>query len=254
MTLHLSLEDNRFWPITGISAPLFTHPTLQSLKLSCATIDDQIGVFLEHKPRTPLKHLAFIECGITQTALRGILARPTGLEVLSLGEDSHGRSFQYSSVANPVHKPLILGAKVFLASLEQQDKSLRSFAYATTAHPMGMSPILLQAFDIADFTGLSTFCKLRSLSVEGCSEVFGGLLSDARTAPPGLHHLHFAETRLSNFMPLREAGAAGGQVEQQPWWIPMCATNSDLRTVEFVTKRHQRLEERHGVESFAKAR
>lgn len=236
------MEDNRFWQINACRASILAHPTLKSLKLSCAELDDNVGASLENKSPTPLKHLALIECHITQGALRSILALPSGLEVLSLGENcNHSRQWHYTTDTDVTHTPLMRDPQAFFASLKQQNHSLKSFAYATPAHPIGMAPLTLPDPEAKDFSGFSTFSSLVSLSIEGCAESFGRLLSDSRSAPPALRHFHFAQKSSDSFIFTRDAQMADSAdlAEQpKPWWFAVCEMNHSLRDMELVVNVH----------------
>lgn len=90
MTLHLTgLRDReRYLDITTDLSPLFAHPSVQDLTMSCVNIYEAYTERILAMPRTPLKRLTLIECNIGLEALDNLLSLPRALEHLYLGKRS----------------------------------------------------------------------------------------------------------------------------------------------------------------------
>ncbi|KAI0129087.1 hypothetical protein BJ170DRAFT_623942 [Xylariales sp. AK1849] len=91
LTLHWTEGwHSRFWEITP-SNPIFLHPTLQSLELSCVKIEtSDADIDLDCWMRqTDLKSLIFTESVVPPHALKRILSLPKALRSLSLDEVTH---------------------------------------------------------------------------------------------------------------------------------------------------------------------
>lgn len=228
MTLHLSLEDERYWPIDGGSGLVFAHPTLRSLKLSCASIGDDVAETLQQQPCTPLKRLALIECNVTQKAVTSILAIPSALEHLSLGENCAHRRMQSGNFNRLFSKNPV----AFLTSLKQQD-SLQTLGYATSAasptsetFPRQASSSAPSWYDPLTCSGLSTFNSLRHISLQGCWTEFENLFQASQTAPPNLQSLTLTQPSLDSFFP-RDSDRIS--------WVPSVSANiQSLQCIDIV--------------------
>lgn len=236
VTLHLSSEKRRYWSIDQSNVLLFAHPTLRSLKMSCAKIGDDIVSSLADRPRSPLKHLAFIECKITHSALKAVLSVPTALERLSLRENCdhiHSHKLTPNDVAR-YGRLFTSDPMAFMESLQQQKDSLKQLAYASVQN---MAPkrlaFRLPAFEPRDCTGLAGFNQLRDLSVENCVLEFTKLLEMPSLAPPGLERLSLTEFQLPRLL---RAGttSAGDQGSQLASFVPVCHTIPSVQYVELV--------------------
>lgn len=213
---------------------MFAHPTLRSLKFSCATIGDAAAASLEGRPPTPLKKLALIECNITQKALRSILALPIALEDLSLGENCvhrnvHPGSFNRLFSRDPV---------AFLTSLGQQHRSLRTFGYATFDNDLpdrgrGSGPLLPKPirFDVHECDGFASFEYLKHVSLSGCSLEFENIFTTSKLVPPSLRRLTLQESNLGTF--LRSELDAKERV-LLPWIPSIVAVVKSLQVLEVV--------------------
>lgn len=84
MTLHLNGPLSPYWDLDRLTVPIFRHPTLQYIHISCMNIckDDWKT---EETFFTPLKHLVLEECNIRASALVTLLSLPKALESLFLG-------------------------------------------------------------------------------------------------------------------------------------------------------------------------
>lgn len=233
VTLHLSLEDDRYWTVDQSKVMMFAHPTLESLKLSCATLKDDLVSLLQDRPRSPLKHLALVECNITQKALTSILAIPAALERLSIGENfGHRRPWPRDPTAFNLlvqRDPI-----AFLASLKPQRHSLRSLGYAMWEPVSGTPPPAGINVDADTYAGLSDFSNLHELSLQGCSAEFRRLLESPRTAPPNLQRLSFVEPKIARHITPQVEGE--GQRQSVPWCTTLFRSIPSLQLLEIVCR------------------
>lgn len=240
VTLHLSLEDKRYWPIDQSNAMLFAHPTLTSLKISCATLGNDVAPLLQDRPRTPLKQLILIECNVTQKAIGSILALPTALEHLSLGENcmhansgrTEGGDFNNLVVRDDHSR------SDFLRDLQQQQHSLKRFGYAAYGFPPHIQSEFICPEHLHDFPGLSGFANLTDISIEGCMLEFIQELRYKRTAPPALRHLSFTQRRFTSHVGgAHSIGPDSSHATIFPWLAEICDAVPTLQLLELISPR-----------------
>lgn len=237
MTLHWSSQHRRYWAVTAENVSIFAHPTLKHLKVSCATLADDVAPLLHDERTTPLTHLAFISCFITHKALNGILALPAALEVLSLGENLY-------NYFEPIENSTRLFTRnpiAFFDSLKQQQQSLRESAYASTAeyHAPRLN-FRLPPHDPHDFTGFSTFHQLRQISLEECCIEFRHIFELPHLAPPALQRLNMMEFDFGQFFHFgRPANSIDdAEAESVPWIVPTYVSLRALPLIQLMCEEY----------------
>ena len=76
-------EDGGYWDLQE-NIHIFSHPTLESLTIRRAKLDERGFDSLEKPSETALKELHFIECDINDDALADILLHPGALKEISI--------------------------------------------------------------------------------------------------------------------------------------------------------------------------
>ena len=89
VTLHLNGPQSPYWTPDARSLPIFLHPTLNDLKISCVNIPGDLFNEVAERSITPLKHLVLEECNISPNGLHGLLGLPKALKTLYLGTKLH---------------------------------------------------------------------------------------------------------------------------------------------------------------------
>jgi hypothetical protein len=85
VTLHINGPNSPYWTPDARSLPIFLHPTLTYLKVSCVNLPEDLFNEVKEQHLTPLKELILEECNITHQGLHGLLGLPKALEHLNLG-------------------------------------------------------------------------------------------------------------------------------------------------------------------------
>ncbi|KAH7038229.1 uncharacterized protein B0I36DRAFT_381284 [Microdochium trichocladiopsis] len=160
LTLHWSGEDERFWFIKP-SCPIFLHPTLRDIKLSCVGIvrheaDDaewEAGLD-EFRHKTALESLHFEESLVSAQALMQILSLPRALKHFAFEEVSHHRP----GVARFLDHLIGHDVDTLNAAFAQQAQSLtclriKSSSYLRQTHS-STADITLSLGDFRDLTRL----------------------------------------------------------------------------------------------------
>ncbi|KAK4539132.1 hypothetical protein LTR36_001455 [Oleoguttula mirabilis] len=239
LTLHLNGSKDRYWDIgAGSTAAIFAHPTLEELTISCANLSDTAFSSVDNKAhQTTLKRLTLIECNVTISSLRDMLALPKALQSLYLGgsalslapgrnpyRDLYGSEEPADTCAgeNSYHHPSAFSVESgalckndppsFFAALAQQAKSLEQLDYETANVTKGSATPSLPE----QHAGLRDFVRLHTVTLAGmyCSE-FEEVLLCSRMAPPMLTALHVVT--------IIDAGGAGGDGNGHP---PLAWTRS----------------------------
>lgn len=78
-SLHYQCPDNAYWDLRE-NIHIFTHPTLETLVIKRAKLDEKGFDFMERPHSTALKTLRLIECDINDDSLADILEFPEGLK------------------------------------------------------------------------------------------------------------------------------------------------------------------------------
>jgi hypothetical protein len=81
--LYYQCEDGGYWDLQG-NIHIFSHPTLESLTIRRAKLDQRGFESLEKPEMTALKELHLIECDINDDALSDILLHPEALKEFSI--------------------------------------------------------------------------------------------------------------------------------------------------------------------------
>jgi hypothetical protein len=170
----------------GGNAIIFLHPTLRNLTISCFDINEDIKAFLTVQTQTPLKSLTFDECNITVTGLAAVLAVPSALQKLTLGE----RMYHLSEA----HAPLGRSPAQFLQALALQKDSLQYLKHigGLTNLPGSVADLALPTFPNMKEMELNTHSILARMLRESASLC-------APAIPPNLYlRLIRAYDRVSN--------------------------------------------------------
>lgn len=232
VTLHLSNETDRYWKVRDYHSLLFAHPTLQSLTLSCAEIDAESVSKLASSRPTPLKQLVLIECNITLEALTTILARPSALVELHLGENCHhmwlnaphfrkGRQRHINQLCSQ-------NPEAFFSALAAQKHSLKTLSYSVRG------PSKKQVDIEPTCTGFSEFEKLQHVELDGYCPYFEAALATARTTAPNLKSLTakgdmFRLQFKPGFNPIEDFAA------QVHWMLDVASHTKSLQDVRIVS-------------------
>ncbi|KXJ94801.1 hypothetical protein Micbo1qcDRAFT_232210 [Microdochium bolleyi] len=137
LTLHWSGDGERFWSVTP-SCPIFLHPTLREIKLSCVSIvgpegddDTEWGAGLdEFCHKTALESLHFEESLVSPRALERILSLPKSLKRFMFQEVSHHRP----GVARFIYELIGFDNNTLNAALVQQANSLEHLALESSKY------------------------------------------------------------------------------------------------------------------------
>ncbi|KAH7160492.1 F-box domain-containing protein, partial [Dactylonectria estremocensis] len=140
-TLSYSNEDNQYWDLQE-SIHVFAHPTLDTLVIKRAKLDDKGFDMIERPHDTALRVLHLIECDINDDALSDLLMFPKALKEFVMTQAEEPMPELEESSDN---------IRDYIMALRSANHTLESI---TIDHP---SLLGLRALSLRDFIELKTF-------------------------------------------------------------------------------------------------
>jgi hypothetical protein len=116
-SLFYQTKNDQYWDLRE-NIHIFAHPTLETLIIRRAKLEDQAFNILERPRSTPLKKLHLIECDINDDGLSDVLEFPEGLEEFVMTQTEE---------PNPELEEMSDNLADYVIALKSQSHSLRTF-------------------------------------------------------------------------------------------------------------------------------
>ncbi|KAJ7642093.1 hypothetical protein FB45DRAFT_901786 [Roridomyces roridus] len=177
LTIHWCGVGSRFWILSEVKT-ILTLPSLQSLTISCAVLDDDLTEELAGLAGTTrLTHLELIECFVTHKGLIAVLSLPRALQSCLLGGLRHHSCGSTRPAASVEQQ---------LDALRQQCHSLEQFTWYDKRAVYDADDTSIVSIPSA--SSLRDFTELRTLTVDGAASLLFSILLSS-DAPPNLRRL-----------------------------------------------------------------
>ncbi|KAF4970559.1 hypothetical protein FZEAL_10011 [Fusarium zealandicum] len=172
-TLFYQDEDDRYWDLQE-NIYIFTHPTLETLVIKRAKLDDRGFDVIERPHETALSKLHLIDCDINDDALSDVLMFPKGL-----------REFVMTHDEDPVPE------------LEESSDSIRDYlsTLRSACHSLETVTIDSPSLRSSRALALRDFTALKTLRINWDHQLYGKTSKKPRLhslgLPPALETLEF---------------------------------------------------------------